>query len=498
MRTLQKGALAAIIALQSPVWAEAADQGDRTHRERARDRVVHIEPGIVREIPPVSRLCEDMKVKHRLNIGDCNLYCEQEGHGTPLVLISGGPGTTHHVFHPWFSQAAGFAQVIYYDPRGCGLSDYRPGNGYSVTQAVDDLERLRQVLGIGQWAVLGHSYGGLLAQCYAMKYSENVKAILLVGAETGLPGSSWPSCDQGFISQQEQRRIDEIGTTPELSMAQIVYNIHLNGDWKRQNYYKPTAEQIARSALYEWVHDAHFNAIMSSSASHVDFEGAFGRCPIPTLIVEGAWDLSWMPDKPERFHKNHPHARLVVFETSGHSPFEDEPERFFGMLGEFMGNLEQGSPAALEQWKVNLAQRSKDPTFFVKGLGWGHRSNQEIAAKYDRAWLDQIMEADPLLKIGLALYDLKRYEEALTVLEKVQEKAGKDPEQAAEALVWQGFMLDLLGRREDAVTRYRNAAGMNAQGVHHYDQFGLTFAPSPYARERIDAPFTRHQNFEQD
>ena len=163
-------------------------------RERAMDRVVHIEEGIIREIPAVPRLCDSMDIrKEKVDIGDCKLYCEQEGQGTPLVLLHGGPGATHHYFHPWFSQAAKFARVIYYDQRGCGLSDYQPGKGYNMDQAVDDLDRLRRALGIDQWVVLGHSYGGLLAQCYALKYPENLKGLVLVCASTGLHGEGLPS-----------------------------------------------------------------------------------------------------------------------------------------------------------------------------------------------------------------------------------------------------------------------------------------------------------------
>ena len=87
----------------------------------------------------------------------------------PVVLLNGGPGATHHYFHPWFSRAKDFARVIYYDQRGCGLSDYNPGAGYSVFQAVEDLEQLRRALEIDQWVVAGHSYGGYLAQQYAVQ-----------------------------------------------------------------------------------------------------------------------------------------------------------------------------------------------------------------------------------------------------------------------------------------------------------------------------------------
>jgi pimeloyl-ACP methyl ester carboxylesterase len=255
-------------AAESPARPSAAAEPQYAGRERARDRVVHIEDGVIREIPSVPRLCDSLDArKEKVDIGDCKLYCEQEGKGTPIVLLHGGPGATHHDFHPSFSRAAGFARVVYYDQRGCGLSDYTPGKGYCMDQAVDDLDRLRRAVGVDQWVVLGHSYGGLLAQCYAMKYPESIKGLVLVCASTGLHGQSMPSRQGEFISQQEREKMGEIRGTPGLSVAQLIYNNFLNGDWKRQSYYKPTREQIARGALYGWVHDNNFNAVMSASAN---------------------------------------------------------------------------------------------------------------------------------------------------------------------------------------------------------------------------------------
>lgn len=328
-------------------------------RERAMDRIVHIEQGIIRDIPQVPRLCDSMAIKKgKIDIGGCNLYSEQEGEGVPLVLINGGPGGTHHCFHPHFSAAKDFARIIYYDQRGCGLSDYKPEKGYTVNQAVDDLERLRKALGIDQWVVLGFSYGGLLGQCYATKYPENLKGLVLVGSSLGFLDLS-PSRDQEFISDQEREKINQIWGTPGLSMAQAVYNLHLNGDWKRQSYYRPVSEDIARVALYEWVHDKDFRH-PGPSENEVDLLGAFKGCPIPTLILEGKWDMSWSADKPQRFHKNHPNARLILFEKSAHSIFADEPEAFFTELRQFLNGLPKISDEALVKWKEYLAQYEKE------------------------------------------------------------------------------------------------------------------------------------------
>lgn len=469
-------------------------------RERARDRVVHVEEGVVRKIPQVPRLCDSMDIrKESVDIGGCKLYCEQEGRGTPVVLLHGGPGATHHDFHPYFSRAASFAHVIYYDQRGCGLSEYKPAKGYCIDQAVDDLDRLRQTLGLEQWVVLGHSYGGLLAQCYVMKYPENVKGLVLVCASTGLHGSSMPSRQGQFISQQESGKMREIRKTPGLSMAQLVYNNFLNGDWKRQCYYKPTREQIAQTALFEWVHDNGFNEIMSRSANAVDLAGAFEQCPIPTLIIEGMWDMTWNTDKPQRLGENHPNARLIVFSDSGHSPFEDEPIRFFGLLKEFMGTLREAPALQLQYWKESASAVRENPAVLVNKLGWGRKSNQEIASKYDKAWLSRINDPGTWLKIGFALYDAKHYEDALAAFKKMEEKAGDDPRGRMMALIWQGHMLDLLDKREEAIARYRQIAEMGMDDFEQrHDQYRLAYTPSPYARERMTKPFTRLENQDSD
>ena len=134
-------------------------------RETILDRQIHIEDSITYYIPDVPRICESTdSEKDLVDIGNCKLYIEIEGKGIPMIIINGGPGGTHHGFHPWFSKAAEFCQVIYYDQRGCGLSDYQPGEGYSFLQAVNDLESLREKLKIDRWVVLGFSYIPILVR----------------------------------------------------------------------------------------------------------------------------------------------------------------------------------------------------------------------------------------------------------------------------------------------------------------------------------------------
>ncbi|MEW6746271.1 MAG: alpha/beta fold hydrolase [Planctomycetota bacterium] len=466
--------------------------------ETVLDCIVHLEDEIVREIPELPQLCDLMSSsKHRVDIGDCELYGEEEGEGVSLVLVNGGPGATHHYFHPFFSRARQFARVVYYDQRGCGLSDHASGGRYTFDQAVDDLERLRKALGIDRWIVLGHSYGGLLAQCYATRYPRATAGLVLVGASTGLQVAMQPSRESLFMSSEERRRIRKIHADPSLSPEQRVYNAFLNGDWKRQSFYRPSRDAIARLARYEWKHDPSFRGEISETMN-VELGGLFADCPIPTLIVEGKWDLTWNTDKPGILLENHPGAELVLFEHSAHNPFADEPERFFQVLGDFVRSLPAMSEEKLSQWEKGLAERHEQAQESVArrigSAGWGRRASEELAGQYEAAWLEEIADPRVLLRLGFALYDTKRYQDGLDAFERMSRVTRPGSVLAGVALVWQGHMLDLLERREEAKARYQAAVAMNVNAPQRHDQYGLAYAPSRYAATRLESAFERIEN----
>jgi len=64
-----------------------------------------------------------------------------------------------------------------------------------------------------------------------------------------------PGRQYDFISKEEQERMQEINQMPDLTREQRIFNRYLNGDWKRQFFYRPSKERIAELARYEWVHD---------------------------------------------------------------------------------------------------------------------------------------------------------------------------------------------------------------------------------------------------
>jgi len=485
---------------------------DAPARETVLDRVIQVEQNVL-EVPEVARLDDGLELDtRRIDVGGASLHVEEEGTGIALVLINGGPGGTHHYFHPWFSRAKDYARVIYYDQRGTGLSDFEPGeDGYSVEQAVDDLDRQRQALGIDTWVLLGYSYGGFLAQYYATTHPEHVAGLVLVGSIPGLWADLGESRQHDYISDIEadrirsvQKQIVEMGKENDWSrdvlIRKVIFNNFINGDWKRQSFYRPTPDEIALVARYEWVNERGFNGIMNRSLERVNLAGAFERSPFQTLILEGRWDLTWGEEKPAILAGNHPRARAVTIDDAGHAIFSENPDRFFGELEIFIRNLAPVNAEALDLYRKDLeAWRrawQESPRYTVLETGPGKNGSEQITARYTDGWIEQLPWSDELRRVGFALYDSKHFEEALGVFSKLEQVAMADGNETAvaTALIWQGHILDIMNKRQEAVARYQKVAAMNLDDGTQHDQYDMDYLFSAYAGERIQTPFTYIEN----
>ncbi len=321
------------------------------------------------EVPLVPRYEESLGLKGRYElVGDANIWVEQMGEGLPLVLISGGPGTSHHYFHPHFQAAQHFSEVVFYDLRGVGLSDRVPGaDGYSIDQAVEDLDQLREKLGYDRWAILGLSFGGVIAQVYALKYPERIAGIVLLSS--ALPMSldiGLGARQYDFLSPAERSRIGQIysiageRTAPvhteavsPLLQQKMLFNAFSNGDWKRRHISRWSTEDIAMYARYEFVHDKGYYRAMLNDYFTYDLINLFKHCPIPTLIIEGKWDLAYSSEKAQIMFDQFPRAQQEYWESTGHLAFEDEPVLFMETLEKFLTQLPRPKAKELEKWKAS-------------------------------------------------------------------------------------------------------------------------------------------------
>ena len=96
-----------------------------------------------------------------------------------LLILHGGPGFDHANMRPYFDRFADIAQVIYLDHRGNGRSEHGPRTSWNLAQWGDDIATFCEVLGIEHPIVLGHSFGGFVAQSYLTRHLDHPAKVIL-------------------------------------------------------------------------------------------------------------------------------------------------------------------------------------------------------------------------------------------------------------------------------------------------------------------------------
>lgn len=285
-----------------------------------------------------------------IELDDGRLWIEIEGpaDGEPLVLLPGGPANSHLTFHPCFSSLADQYRVIYVDYRGRGRSD-KPASYHDITFARDvtDIEALRQKLGIAAWSVYGFSYGGMVAQGYALAHPGAVRRLVL--ANTLHSPEMWQRNHENINRELANQfpevwdRIVELrarGVRSSAPEIRELYRVHgpLVRFYNPDNAVRLLTEPGARDddLYYVFVGDDIEFFIGGEVAKLPDFRPRLKELTMPTLIIAGRYDRALYPRYQREFADYAPHARFVMMERSGCFAHVEEPAVLLTLLREFL------------------------------------------------------------------------------------------------------------------------------------------------------------------
>ena len=108
------------------------------------------------------------------------LYVRDIGRGMPIIVLHGGPDFDHEYLLPDVDRLADRFHLIFYDQRGRGRSFRGHQPDVTMDSEVNDLDRVREEFACESIAVLGHSWGGLLAMEYAIRHPQRVSHLILM------------------------------------------------------------------------------------------------------------------------------------------------------------------------------------------------------------------------------------------------------------------------------------------------------------------------------
>ena len=287
-----------------------------------------------------------------ITVNGAKLWVVTVGKGDPLVLIPGGPGGSHPGLRRFDSLAKNFT-LIYFDGFGRGKSDTaKDVTAYSLARDIEDLEGLRIALHYDKWNVLGHSYGGVVAQGYALKYPSHVSHLIL--ANTFHSFIMWQENDDNSNHEiktnypevwEELMKIRDAGAVSSDEQHQKIYakvpygflyaynpeNFVSRANVRRQPY--PNA---FNSKLYYQLVGKDGDFIVGNDIGNFDFRKDLKKLTMPVLIYGGRYDRVAVPKMMVKYKEYCPRAKFIMFETSGHNPQVEEPQNLFPAITDFL------------------------------------------------------------------------------------------------------------------------------------------------------------------
>ena len=286
----------------------------------------------------------------RLRVSDLHeIYWEESGNpvGKPVVFLHGGPGSGTDPRQRRFFDPARY-RIVLFDQRGCGKSLPHASLVDNTTwHLVDDIERLREHLGIERWQLFGGSWGSTLALAYAQAHPSRVTELVLRGIFLVRPWEfDWfYGTPDGTGALYPELYAEFVGLLPEAERGEVMaaYYRRLTGDDPAMR-----AEAARRWSKWEGATsflrlDPHYLARFDDAEvadafarieCHYFVNGGFLRSPtqllddvpkirhLPATIVQGRYDIVCPMKSAWDLHRAWPEAELRVVPDAGHSAFE--------------------------------------------------------------------------------------------------------------------------------------------------------------------------------
>jgi len=262
----------------------------------------------------------------------------------PLLCLHGGPGACHDYLEGLDPMADTGRRVVYYDQLGCGHShiDESKPSMWTIPLYVEEIDVVRQALGLERIHMLGQSWGGMLSMEYMLTQPQGIASLTISNS----PASMTQWVEEANKLRRELppeveatlKKHEQAGTTsdPEYQEAtQVFYDRHVCRTLPNPEYVQRSFEKLAE---YPEV----YNTMNGPSEFHVtgtlktwDVRHRLSEIHAPTLVISGEFDEA-TPIIAETVHKGISGSEWVLFENCSHITHAEEPERYMQVLAEFI------------------------------------------------------------------------------------------------------------------------------------------------------------------
>lgn len=282
--------------------------------------------------------------------GTFNVWTKRVGNNlkVKVLLLHGGPGATHEYFEAFDSFLPGAGvEYYYYDQLGSAYSD-QPNEPelWEVPRFVEEVEQVRQALGLDgdNFYLLGHSWGGILAIEYALKYQQHLKGLVISNMMSSIPAYNdyaqkvlMPAMDQAALA--EIQRLEASGDTQNPRYMELLVPHHYEHHFLRI----PAAQwPDGVNRAFEHLNYAIYVPMQgpselgaSGKLAQWDRTGDLSKITVPTLVI-GAQHDTMDPKHMEWMASQFPNGRYLHCPNGAHMAMYDDQQTYFRGLLAFL------------------------------------------------------------------------------------------------------------------------------------------------------------------
>jgi proline iminopeptidase len=263
-----------------------------------------------------------------------SLFVHEVGEGFPVVVLHGGPGLDHTHMSPWLDPLADEVRLLYVDERGQGRSDRVDPATLTLDSFANDVDLLATALGLGAFALLGHSFGAIIATRHAIERGTAAGYVISGGGDSSEAmladvEASFEAMGNGAEaiadSWQREKTVETEEELRQLLDAQMPFHFH--GD-------VPSGFSEGMVGSPEVLR--HF---ANQGYGDFDYVPQLERISKPTLVIVGEHDRTTTPRAARVLHEGIAGSELVVVPEAGHMSFVEQPEAYFGPVKQFLRRL---------------------------------------------------------------------------------------------------------------------------------------------------------------
>jgi proline iminopeptidase len=283
----------------------------------------------------------------KMPIRGVSLFVKVIGHGYPLVLMHGGPGSDHMTMLP-FRPCADRFTLVFYDHRCNGRSEGAEVSSMTWENLTADADGLRQTLGFDKWAVLGHSFGGMVALEYALRYPQSLSHLLLVDT---CGDTRWVQQNAPEVLAQRGFSSDTVETARRFFNGEITPNEMVPAMMKlgKAYYHHLSPMRLALDLVLGLRIKSRPEALIfgySQLLKGWTVMDRLGEIKVPTLVMAGRDDFQFPPEHQAELAARIANARLEIIERAGHNAPSERSAEVIEAVKHFMAtaNVPESRP----------------------------------------------------------------------------------------------------------------------------------------------------------